>query len=77
MQNRIVEQHERLLRAKEVWPRLGVSRSTFFLMIREGKFPAGVKITHQRVGWREAVVDAWIRDRPTACSHAEAACPRA
>lgn len=64
---------ERLLRAREVIQRIGVSRSTFFAMIREGKFPAGVKITDQCVGWREAVVDAWIRDRPTAAAGSEAA----
>lgn len=57
---------ERLLRARDVVQRIGVSRSTLFLMIREGRFPAGVKITEQRVGWREAVVDQWIRERPAA-----------
>jgi hypothetical protein len=34
-------------------------------MIRTGDFPPGVKITKQRVGWRESIVDTWIRERPT------------
>jgi prophage regulatory protein len=57
---------ERFLRAKEVIRRLGVSKSTFFVMVGEGRFPQGVKITANCVGWREAVVDAWIVERETA-----------
>lgn len=56
---------ERLLRAREVYAeRLRISRSTFYTLIREGKFPRPVQITANRVGWRESAVDAFIAGCP-------------
>ena len=58
---------ERLLPAREVYAtRLGISRSTFYDLISKGEFPAAVRITRQRVGWRESAVNDWILSRPRA-----------
>lgn len=64
---------ERILRVREVCERLSISRSTLYAMINNGEFPAGIKITVQRVGWPESVVDNWIRSRPSAIPNIKAA----
>lgn len=51
---------KRLLRARDVWGRIGVSRSTFYALVRDEEFPAGKRISKGVVVWREADVDAWI-----------------
>ncbi len=43
MQSATFAQPERLFRARDVWQRLGVSRSTFYALVRDEKFPAGKK----------------------------------
>jgi prophage regulatory protein len=64
---------ERLLRAREVYEeRLHLSRSTFYNLVREGKFPRPVQITAQRVGWFERSVQAWILSRPTVSKEVDA-----
>ncbi|MGO4685798.1 helix-turn-helix transcriptional regulator [Hyphomicrobium sp. 2TAF46] len=55
---------ERLLRARAVYERLGVGRSTFYALVRSGEFPAPVRISEQAVGWLESNVNAWIQNRP-------------
>lgn len=67
MQNSIeIARPERLLRAREVYDmRLGISRSTFYELVSTGEFPPAVRITRQRVGWKESAVDNWIKSRPT------------
>ncbi|MGA9135814.1 MAG: helix-turn-helix transcriptional regulator [Terracidiphilus sp.] len=52
-----------ILRAKEVRERTGLSRSTIFLKIRRGEFPAGVSLGDRAVGWRSNEVDEWIASR--------------
>jgi prophage regulatory protein len=65
MQSRLlVGRPERLLRARDVYAKLGVSRSTFYDLLRKGEFPAAVRISLKRVGWSEAAVDGWIQSRP-------------
>lgn len=55
---------ERILRAREVIGRLGISRSGFYNLIRDGEFPRAVKVTRQRVGWLEHEVNDFLRSRP-------------
>jgi prophage regulatory protein len=58
---------ERLLPARDVYEdRLRVSKSTFYGLIRSGEFPKPVRISKQRVGWREAAVNEWVRTRSVA-----------
>jgi len=54
---------DRILRDAEVRERSGLSRTTRWRLIREGKFPAAVKLTDHAVGWRESDIDAWLATR--------------
>jgi prophage regulatory protein len=49
-----------ILRLPAVKARTGLSRSTLYLKIRSGEFPAPVSLGARAVGWPEAWVDAWI-----------------
>ena len=53
----------RMLRLPMVLARTGLSRSTLYELIREGSFPKPVRLSAQAVGWVEAEVDGWVRDR--------------
>ena len=54
-------QHElSLLRLSEVRQRIGLSRSTIYARIAEGKFPRPVPIGARAVGFLTSEVDGWI-----------------
>jgi len=42
---------------------ISFSRSWICRLIKQGKFPRPVKLGYLRVGWVEAEVDQWMRDR--------------
>ncbi len=50
----------RILRLPAVKARTGLSRSTIYLRISEGRFPRPVSLGGRAVGWIEAEVDAWL-----------------
>ncbi|MDF9301872.1 AlpA family phage regulatory protein [Tritonibacter mobilis] len=54
---------DRILRCKDVMALTGLSRSTLYAMMSEGKFPPSVKLSKRAVGWRAAVVQAWLDAR--------------
>ena len=41
----------------------GLSRSSIYLRIKAGDFPAPVKLGGRAVGWVEEEVETWARDR--------------
>jgi len=43
----------------------GLSESGLYKLIREGKFPKGVKLTSRATGWPSDVIDEWIESRLT------------
>ena len=53
----------RFLRRPEVTARTGLSRSTIQVRLAEGRFPRPVSLGSRAVGWIEAEVDEWIRER--------------
>ncbi len=55
----------RFLRLPEVQGRTGLSRSTIYVRLAEGRFPRPVSLGARAVGWIEAEVDGWIRERIT------------
>lgn len=63
---------DRIIRLKTVLERTGLSRSTIYRKIREGSFPAQLKLTVHGAGWHESAVSRWIsnpagwRPNPTA-----------
>lgn len=59
----IDERPVRILRRPEVQHRSGLKRSTLYLRIARGEFPAPVKLGPRAVGWVADEVDAWLRQR--------------
>ncbi|WP_018995158.1 AlpA family transcriptional regulator [Thioalkalivibrio sp. ALJ2] len=53
----------KILRLPSVKARTGLSRSTIYLRIAEGSFPAPIPLGGRAVGWIEEEVDNWIKER--------------
>lgn len=53
----------KILRLPAVKTVTGLSRSTIYLRVSEGSFPAPVSLGGRAVGWIEAEVDAWLKQR--------------
>jgi len=49
-----------ILRLPAVLARTGLSRSTIYLRVSEGSFPAPVSLGARAVGWIEAEVIDWL-----------------
>ena len=43
--------------------RTGLSRSTIYLRMAEGRFPKSVCLGGRAVGWIEAEIDDWLQQR--------------
>ena len=52
-----------ILRLPQVKLRVGLSRSSIYLAVSQGKFPRPVSLGARAVGWLEAEVDAWLSQR--------------
>jgi prophage regulatory protein len=52
-----------ILRLPTVKARTGLSRSTIYLRVAEGSFPAPVSLGGRAVGWIEAEVNDWLAKR--------------
>jgi prophage regulatory protein len=48
------------LRLATVKARTGLSRSTLYRRVAEGRFPAPVALGGRSIGWLNTEVDAWI-----------------
>ncbi len=53
----------KILRLPNVKARTGLSRSTIYLRMSEGSFPASVSLGGRAVGWIETEVDDWLNQR--------------
>jgi prophage regulatory protein len=53
----------RFIRRPAVENRTGLSRSTIYLLMQNGKFPKPVRIGGRAVAWPEADVEAWLNAR--------------
>lgn len=53
----------RILRRKQVEARIGLSRSTIYDGVNAGTFPKPINLGRQSVGWIEAEVEQWLRER--------------
>ncbi len=53
----------RFLRLPEVLARTGLSRSTIYVRLDQGRFPRPVSLGARAVGWIEAEVDEWMGER--------------
>lgn len=53
----------RILRLPDVKARTGLSRSSIYAYIKDGKFPQHIALGERSVGWYESEVDAWVASR--------------
>ncbi|PSU12309.1 AlpA family transcriptional regulator [Photobacterium gaetbulicola] len=53
----------RLIRIKEVLAVTGLSRSSLYKQISEGRFPTSVSLGERSVAWIESEVQGWIGDK--------------
>ena len=53
-----VEQHLR--------PLVGLSVTTCWRLRRAGRFPAPIRLSPGRIGWRLSILEAWLASRATA-----------
>jgi prophage regulatory protein len=54
---------DRIIRFPELVQIVGRPRSSIYLMMRNGQFPAGRKIGTRAVGWLQSEIDAWLAGR--------------
>ena len=52
-----------LLRLPTVKDRTGLSRSTIYLRISQGKFPKPVSLGGRAVGWIEVEIEDWLNQQ--------------
>lgn len=53
----------RVLSMKEVITKASLSKSTMYVYIQLGIFPAPIKLGLRRVGWLESEVEDWLENR--------------
>jgi prophage regulatory protein len=58
----------RILRRPAVEDATGLSTSTLYAMMKEGRFPRPLLIGKRAVGWPENVIHDWIESRTEAQS---------
>jgi prophage regulatory protein len=58
----------RLIRLSEVERLTGLRRSTIYLRISRGEFPAPRRLTTRCSAWLESEIADWVRSRPVAKS---------
>jgi len=52
-----------ILRLPTVIARTGLSRSTIYLRVSEGSFPAPVSLGDRAVGWVESDIENWLQQQ--------------
>lgn len=52
-----------ILRRRDVEKATGLSRSTIYLMMSEGRFPRPVRLSARAVGWLEQDISMWQESR--------------
>ena len=53
----------RFLRLTDVMARTGLSRSTIYVRMEQGRFPQPVSLGGRAVGWIESEIDEWMSNR--------------
>ncbi|WP_265975703.1 helix-turn-helix transcriptional regulator [Brucella intermedia] len=51
-----------IIRLNTVLARTGLSRSTIYRKIREGTFPAQLRISINGAGWKESDINRWVEN---------------
>lgn len=66
---------ERLLDARQVAAKVGLSVSMIYTRMKENNFPRAKRVGKQARRWKESEIDAWINELPDADTD-EWHCPR-
>ena len=53
----------KIIRLPEVKTKTGLSRSTIYLCMAKGTFPQTISLAERAVGWLDADIEQWLRDR--------------
>ncbi len=53
----------RILRRPVVQEAIGLGRSSLYVLVAKGEFPAPVQLSQRAVGWLESDVNEWIASR--------------
>ena len=53
----------KILKLRQVTEKAAISRSSLYAKVKQGKFPAPVKLGERASGWIEDEIDAWIEQR--------------
>jgi prophage regulatory protein len=54
---------DNILRLPDVKKRTGLSRSSIYAFMKEGKFPKSSRLGSRSIGWSESEISAWINSR--------------
>lgn len=54
---------DRYIRIKELISMLGISRGTFYRLLKENKFPRQIKLTEHTSVWRLSEINNWVTER--------------
>lgn len=54
---------EKIMRRPAVEDAVGLSRSSIYLMMSEGRFPKPIRIGRRAVGWPEGAIQRWLDER--------------
>ena len=54
------------LRLPAVIERVGLSRSTIYQMMEDGRFPRAVKLGERAIGWPVERIESWAAERELA-----------
>lgn len=55
----------KLIRLPVVEDRTGLGKSSLYAKVKDGTFPAPVRLSARAVAWRESDIDRWISERLT------------
>jgi prophage regulatory protein len=55
-----IQSGDAICRRPEVQARVGLGKSTLYVMVKAGTFPAPIKLGARAVGWLLSDVSAWI-----------------
>ena len=53
----------RILRISAVMEKTGLSRSSIYLRVNQGRFPKSISLGSRAIGWIEAEIDEWVEQQ--------------
>lgn len=53
--------NKKIRRIREVTQITGLSRSTIYKMINEGRFPTQLRLGRRAVGWTDEMIENWMK----------------